>query len=347
MKNLAILFFALSKFGVGQPEAARELNNRGLEAYGRGEYATAESLYRKAIPIWEGSGDGFTAHLGITRMNLGQALAGEGKRPEAAAELQRSVALLRRSLGIRNLNTLTAVNLLAGTELVIGQDADAGALLDEALPIERELYPHDVQLARTLAALACLRIRQDRMAEALPLAEEALMLATKAAGEDDLDTALAYATVAEVHRIAGRPERALPLYRRAQQIYAKHLGPQHPRVASMLAQQALILIGDGKLASAEKQLNQAMAILDYSCPDCAAERWGLEADLGILRARQGKFEDADRLLTASLSHLESAEPRPSTDLAATLRALAIVRRRERRFQEAESLDRRAAALSFH
>ncbi len=346
MRRFAILFFAFFPMGGAQPDAALRFNDQGLEAYRSGDYAGAERLYRQAIPIWQALGDPFAAHLGITRMNLGQALAGLGKRREAAAELEQSLALLRRSLGIRHLDTLTAVNLLAGVELVIGQDAEAGALLDEALPIERELYPGDVQLARTLAALACLRIRQSRLDAALPLADEALTQATRAAGEDSLDTALAYATVAEVHRIAGRPERALPLYRHAHELYRKHLGPQHPRVASMLAQEALILIGEGKLASAERQLNEAMAIVDRSCPDCAAERWGLEADLGILRARQGNYAEADRLLTASVAQLERAQPQPTSDLAGTLRALALVRRRERRFEEADGLDRRAASLSF-
>ncbi|HLH19226.1 MAG TPA: tetratricopeptide repeat protein [Bryobacteraceae bacterium] len=346
MRHIVILLFAFAIAGTAQPDAANDFNNRGLEAYGRGDYAGAERLYRQAIPLWQALGDPFTAHLGITHMNLGQALAGQGRRPEAAAELRESIALMRPSLGIRHLNTLTAVNLLAGVELVLGQDDEAGALLEEALPIERELYPGDVQLARTLAALACLRIRQLRLAEALPLAEEALTQAMRAAGKDSLDTALAYATVAEVHRIAGRPARALPLYRHAHEIYRKHLGPQHPRVASMLAQEALILIGDGKLALAERQLREAQAIINHSCPNCLVEQWGLEADLGVLRARQGKYAEADRLLTASLDLLDRAQPQPTSDLAATMRALALVRRREHRFEEADRLDRRAASLSF-
>jgi len=346
MKDLAILLFAVYGAAAAQPQTAREFNDRGLEAYGRGDYAGAERLYREAIPIWQALGEPFAPHLGVTRMNLGQALAGQGKRAEATSELKGSVALLRRTVGVRHLDTLIAMNLLAGLGLMTGDDSLAASLLAEALPIERDLYPADVQLARTLAGLSCLRIRQGRAPEALPLAEEALTVAIASTGGESVDTALASATVAEAHRTLGYPERALPLYRRAEELYRKHLGPQHPRVASMLAQEALILIGDHKLAMAERQLKEAMEILNHSCPDCNAERWGLDADLGILRSRQGRYGEADRLLTEAVTLLEKSEPAPSADLAATLKALAIVRRKERRFEEADRLDHRAATLSL-
>ena len=107
-------------------------------------------------------------------------------------------------------------------------------MLKEALPIERELYPEDIQTARTLEALSNLLIRREKGREALPLAEEALKITIHAAGEDSVDTALAYSCVAEAHRFAGSPERALPLYRKARSLYEKTLGPDHPRVASLL-----------------------------------------------------------------------------------------------------------------
>ena len=49
-----------------------------------------------------------------------------------------------------------------------------------------------------------------------------------ATGEDSVDAALAYSSVAEAHRIAGAPDRALPLYRKARALYEKALGPGSP-----------------------------------------------------------------------------------------------------------------------
>ena len=79
-----------------------------------------------------------------------------------------------------------------------------------------------------------------------------MTIALKADGDNGLDAALAYSNVAEAHRMAGRPERALPLYKKARAIYERVLGPDHPRVASVLSQEGLILMEDGKLSLAEK-----------------------------------------------------------------------------------------------
>ena len=143
---------------------------------------------------------------------------------------EEALALHRRSLGAKHHRTVSNMNLLASDYLMLSDPLSAQALLEEALPIGRELYPNDIQTARTLEGLANVLMRQDKPDGAMPLAEEALVIALKVAGEDSLDAALAFSTVAEVHRSGGRPERALPLYRKARALYEKSLGPDHPRV---------------------------------------------------------------------------------------------------------------------
>jgi tetratricopeptide (TPR) repeat protein len=346
MKQLAVLLFAVST-AFAQSDAALALSNQGLDAYDHHDYSGAERLDREAIAKWEALGTAYEAHLGITRMNLAQALAVLGRRAESQAELRQSVALLRRTLGTHAIQTLIAMNLLAGLDLMMGDDAGAQRLVDEALPIAREIDPAGVQSSRALAAQACLRLRDKRFDEALPLADEAIRIAIQATGEDSIDTALVYGTAAEVHRAAGRPERALPLYRRARAIYEKRLGPQDTRVASILSQEALILIDDRKYALAEQSLKRSFDILDHSCPACAVERWSAESALGLLRTRQGKYAEADRLFTRLLAVQESAQPEPFADIAVTLNALAFIRRKEHLFEDADRLTNRAAALSFH
>jgi tetratricopeptide (TPR) repeat protein len=328
MKQIFILLFAFHSVSA-QPEAARDLSNQGLDAYDHGDYAAAEHLDREAVAKWEVLGKAYEPHLGITRMNLAQALAIQGRRAEALTELDKSTALLRASFGVHDIHTLISMNLLAGLDLAIGDNAAAGQILDEALPVARELDPNGVQSARALAGLACVRLRDRRFDEAQSLADEALRIAIHAEGEDSIDAALAYGAAAEVHRTAGRRDRALPLYRRARAIYEKKLGPQDVRVAAVLSQEALILIDDRKFALAEQQLQRSVAILDRSCPGCTVERWNAEAALGLLRTRQGKYAEADRLFTHILSLQESAQPRPFASLAQTLDALDFVRRKER------------------
>lgn len=335
----SVLFLIAANIGAAQPPAARDLNERGLAVYSRGDYGGAEQLYRESITKWMALGESFTPHLAITRMNLGEALSAQGKRGEAALELRQSLALFRRSFGIRDVRTLACVNLLAGVDLMLNNYEEAGRLYGEALPIERELYPAEVELARTLGGLSHLELLNGHPDLALPLAEEALSLAIRVTGPESIDTAFAYSNVGEVHRASGHPERALPLYRRARDIYEKLLGPAHPRVASMLSQEALILAGDGELATAAQQLNGALAILEKSCPGCLCERWTAEGYLAAVRMRQGKYAEADRLLSDVLTLQQSSNPQPSYEIAGTLKALDTLHQRAHRTGEADRMKR--------
>lgn len=313
---------------MAQPETASALNQRCVDAYTRSDYTTAERICREAMARWDTMGAAFAPHLAATRVNLAQALAGQGRRAEARDEAQQAVAVLRDNPGPRDAHTLFATNLLAAFDVALGDEASAEPLLNEVLPIERALDPAGLQLSRTLHIMACLRVHQHRFPEALPFADEALHIAIQAAGDDSIDAALTYATAAEVHRAAGRPDRALPLYRRARAIYERKFGGDDLRVAPILTEEALILIDDGKLALAEQQLRHSLVILDHACPHCVSERCGAEGALALLRARQGKYAEADRLFTHVLNVQQSA-PVPASAVADTLKSLDFVRSKEK------------------
>jgi tetratricopeptide (TPR) repeat protein len=326
MKPIALILFAQAL--AAQPEAASALNQRCVDAYTRGDFRTAERLCRDSISRWQSLEAGFAPHLAASRVNLAQALAGEGLRAEAREEVRQAVAVLHATPGPRDPHTLYAMNLLAAFDVTLGDDAEAESLLGELLPIERALEPDGVSLSRTLHVLACLRTRQHRFDEALPAADEALRIAIRASGDDSADAALTYATAAEVHRAAGRPDRALPLYRHARTIYERKFGGDDLRVAPILTQESLILIDDRKFALAEQQLRHSLAILGHSCPNCLVERCGAEGALALLRTRQGKYGEADRLFTRVLTEQRSALV-PASAIADTLSSLAFVRSKEK------------------
>jgi tetratricopeptide (TPR) repeat protein len=327
MMDFAILLFA--HVIVAQPEAATVLNQRCVDSYVQGDYPTAERLCRESISRWTPLGTAYAPNLAVARTNLAQALAAQGRRAEARDEVQQAVAVLHASPGPREPHTLYAMNLLAALDVTLGDnDASAELLLDEALRIERALEPAGLQLSRTLHVLACLRIRQHRFDEALPLADEALRIAIQVSGDDSTDAALTYGTAAEVHRAAGHPDRALPLYRHSRAIYEKKFGPEDLRVAPILTQESLILIDDHKFALAEQQLRHSLAILDRACPHCVVERCGAEGALALLRTRQGKYAEADRLFTHVLA-VQQSTPVPASSIADTIGSLAFVRSKEK------------------
>jgi tetratricopeptide (TPR) repeat protein len=338
--RLAVWGVSALSIAWGQQDGFK-LNDLGLAAAARGDYAEAERLYGEAMTLWKQLGPQYQAHLATTQGNLADTLCMEGRRREGAQFFEESLATHRKTLGSTNLRTLTIMNLLAGTYLMLGNDDRAAALFDEALRVERELYPNDRQLARTLAGLSLLRLHAKKPEEALPLAEEALTLALKTGSESGLDAALAYANVGEAHRWLGHTDRALPLLRKARSIYENILGPTSPRVASVLSQEGLIYMQDGKYTLAEKDMVQSLDYLGKSCPACTFEQLVSESNLGMLRLRQGRYAEADRLLTHVVSTEERYLTRPGSDMATALQALAQVREKQRRYEDAARLHRRA------
>jgi tetratricopeptide (TPR) repeat protein len=343
MRTIILLLLAAAAAVAGDGPAG-ELNDRGMAAAEKRDFETATKSYLQAIDLWEKQGPEYAAHVAIVKMNLAQVYGAEGRRLECAAMLEESLKGFRRTLGIRDLRALAALNILGGMHMMLGNQARAEELFREALPIERELYPNDTQLARTLGGLASLAMREGQADKAIPLAEEALGLTIKAEGENSLDAALAYANIAEGHRVLGRGERALPLFRKSRAIYERLLGTDHPRVSSVLTQEGLLLLGEGKLGMAEEALERSLGIVQRSCPKCSFERAAAENNLALLRIRQGKIEEADRLLTDVLALQENAPEMPKSEIAVTLQSLAVVRQREKRFEDAERLNRRAAVL---
>ena len=342
MKWVRIAVCGVSALAAGwaQQDGFR-LNDLGLAAASHGDYGEAERLYGEAMTLWKQLGPQYQAHLATTQGNLAETLCMEGKRREGAKAFEESLASHRQILGTRNLRTLTIMNGLAGAYLMLEDDDRAAPLFDEALRVERELYPNDLQLARSLAGLSLLRLRAKKPEEALPMSEEALNLVLKTGSGNGLDAALAYANVGEAHRWLGHTDRALPLLRKARSIYENILGPAHPRVASVLSQEGLIYMQDGKYSLAEKDMVQSLDVLSKSCPACTFEQLVSESNLGLLRIRQGRFAEADRLLTHVVSTEERYMARPGADMATALLALSEVRQKERLYEDAARLHRRA------
>jgi len=330
---------------MGQGREGFDLNERGLQAAARGDHAAANRLYQQAIEVWRGMGPDYRAHLGVTEYNLAQSLCAQGRRGEALPILENAVQLLRETVGVRNLNTLTTMNYLASLSLMRGNTAQAEALFREALAVERELYPKNVQLALSLGGLSSILVREDKAVEALPLAEESLSIALATEGEDSLHTALAYANVATVHKWERKYDRALPLYRKSLSIYERLLGPDHPRAAGVLTEIGLIEMQDGNYTLAERDMQHSLNIVERAGLDF--EQWIGESNLGMLRYRQGKYDEAARLLAHSLSMQEEAGIHTGRDMAITLDTLAKVRERQRRFEDAKELRERAVTISSY
>jgi len=322
-----------------------EFNERALKASDARQFETAEKLFQQSIELWRAQGEDYALHVAFVQNNLAQMYCSMGDRKRCSATLEQALPVFRRTLGVKDERTLTVMNLLGGVYMMLGDHPSAAALFREAVPVEREFHPNSVELGRSLSGLATLAMQEDRAAEGAPLAEEALKVAIQASGDESLDAALAYANMAEAHRVLGRLDRAEPLFRKARTIYEKQLGPDHPRVSSVLTQEGLIALQQNKLATAEQTLARALAIVAKTCPDCVYERVAAENDMALLRIRQGDLAAADALLADVLKRQEQSGSVPPAEIAVTLNSMATVAQRQKRFEDAERLKHRAAIMT--
>ncbi len=336
--------------GLAAPAQSRQpadaLNDQGLAASARGDYGEAERLLEESLQLWREMGPQFEGHTAIVTANLAEALCGEGKWNEGARMLRTSLEISRRALGAQHLNTVANMSLLAGAEMVLGELDPAIALLREALAIERERYPGSTQLAHTLLGISSYNVRINRMTEALPPAEEGLKILLAQAGENNPDTAMAYANVGQIHLFSGNAARAIPLFHKAEAICGALGMADSPRYASVLSQEGLALLQDGKIALADRSIARALKMLSH-CSGCRYLTSIAQSNLGLVRLKEGKYGEADSLLSQSLALQESYTTEPGRDMAATLDRLAEVRRKEHRLSDAEELHHRALGMQAY
>ena len=342
--GIIVLSITSVTLAADQPQTAFDWNERGVAAAARGDMAEAAKDYSAALAIWRTLGPAYDAHTGTTLYNLAQAYLGQGKWRESVPLFEEALRLDRRALGIRNERTLSALNALGRAYLITGDFDKSAACFLEALPIERELFPNKAELAETLGSLAMLRTREDRTAEALQLGEEALNIVIRRLGNDSADTATMYTLVGEIHERAGRPARALPLFRKARAIYDRTIQPDDVRYTSLLTSEALALIDDGNPWVAEKELRQAIDVLKPHAGQYGVALATAETDFAKLRMKQKRYDEADAYLRSALEREDQYSAGPAGDRLQTLKLLAQLRDKQHRYAESTALKQRIAAL---
>lgn len=340
-----VLVLTVAAAGAADLTTANDLNNRSIAALARGDYLDAEQWSRQALEAWRLLGTAFQPHYATSLLNLGESVCGQGRWREAGTIYEEALAINRRILGDAHQHTILNLDALANVRMQTGDLEGASALFREALDIERLHFPGSIYLSHTLTGLAMLAEREGHLDAALPSAEEALNVALAANGES-IDATLAYMELSQIHRKAGRPERALPLIRKALAIDRQLLGPEHPSTASLLSQEGRAYLDEGKLGLAEHDLTQAVTLL-ARCKGCYYALAVAKNNLGLLRLRQKRYEPAAGLLTEALELEEGSGRAAVGDIANTLSLLADVREREHRSSEAAQLRRRVLDIQSY
>jgi CHAT domain-containing protein/Tfp pilus assembly protein PilF len=186
--------------------------------------------------------------------------------------------------------------------------------------------------------------QQGKLAEAVPLAEEALRVAEASFGAEDPAVAASLNNLALLYKEQGRYAEAEPLYQRNLSLLEKYLGPEHPAVAKALNNLAAVYQEEGKPAEAERLYQRALAIREKALgpehPDVASSLNNLAA----VYEDEGRYGEAEPLYQRALSIHEKALGPEHVDVAINLNNLGELYRKEGRYAEAEPLLRRALSI---
>jgi tetratricopeptide (TPR) repeat protein len=280
----------------------------GMAARYAGRPADALPLLERALEMCAAGAPPYQQVL-LQLAGVYQAL---GRLPDAERTALEAVKATNAT-GASRAEAVEALALLGGILVDMGRFDAAEPLLRAATErIKPECFASAYCAVLVQNAVAAFHIARGRFEHAGILWRESLELVRSRLGEDSPSYAPILFQLSTLYALQGKPERALPLLRRAAYLYEKLYGPSSPMLVAVWEQEGALALGvkDGKRA--ERLFAQALAVARR--PEV---RDVLRLKLGKARALavQGKREEAER---AFLEVIESERGREAgSELMAT------------------------------
>jgi serine/threonine-protein kinase len=247
--------------GVDPELRARLLNTRAIVILLLGDAATAERMQREALTFIEAHVGADSQLAGYGWNNLGRMLADQERIAEAATAFERAVGILQSTLGADHPDTLDIATSRARQIGFSGRTEQALAdLANTQAGMVRVLGEKDWRYGFTVLSEAEIRLHAGQIDAVLPLAQRALAIYRKSAGEDNLFTAVAWELLGKVHAARGEHADALVAFRGGLRIRTAQLADDHPDLALSRADVGRELCALGEVAAGEALLRRALAI---------------------------------------------------------------------------------------
>lgn len=311
------------------------------------------SPYREPGPATASTSGGLDRAVAYSLLGLGWTVYERGAYDEARRCFERARMIATRlaaapaTPGPRGAsNEGLWVEVLRGQAAVavtLGEYDQAKALYGEA---DRRSDGEDeaVQRAALLVDMSWLARCRQRYDEAEALGRTALEELERASEGTAAIASALHESLAELRRRQGRAREGQRHLREAQELASRCLGPEHPRMAGILAVAARLHAARSEPVEAERAARQSMALLE-ACLGTEHPRMsdGLLA-LGEAQLARGRLGAAERSLARALALREQALGIEHPELAEILEAHAAVLRVSSREDEAQRLLERAARV---
>ena len=178
--------------GDKHPEIANGLENLASTMQDKGDFAEAERLYRQSLEMRRELLGADHPDVGHTLFNLASLQFERGESKEAIANVREVLAIFRKAYPPDHPSTAFALNVMGFWQTMTGNFGEADHFLAEGLAMRRRLFGEEQpDVASSLMMLAILRDAEGQYSEALPLAQTAKGIYTKALSADHWRTAIA------------------------------------------------------------------------------------------------------------------------------------------------------------
>lgn len=324
----------------GDPEIAETLEslavllqNKGGPGGGAGK--EAESLMREALLSRRNGFGNQSREVAKSEANLSAIIPSSPERLALAEDAVR----VSRKLDGGNENTADYLFALGIAYRDERRYAEAETQARQSLEIRRRRLPQNhPKIAQSLQLLSTILLQQRRYAEAEAPAREALAIARKAIGGDHLQVARTGYRLSDA--LAGQGRFAEAATVRAESIaMSRRLLGDGAGVGVQLQKLGLFLRQEGKLASAEERVREAMAILRNTEGE-QGPNFALCLDtLALVRKDQRRLADAEALERDSLARLRPRLGDRHVATATVAENLGDTLREEGKLAEAEQLFR--------
>ena len=145
----------------------------------------AETLFRRALAIWETALGPEHPQVGLSLNNLAELYRDQGNYAEAEPLYQRALAIFENTLGPEHLQVGLGMNNLALLYHAQGNHAEAQPLYQRSLTIlEKTLGPEHLNVATALENYAALLREMDQETEVAEMEARATAIRAKLSGEN-------------------------------------------------------------------------------------------------------------------------------------------------------------------
>lgn len=292
--------------------ATAAMNNLANLYIASAKYPQAEALLRELIARREKTQGLATVQQIVSRSNLGQTLALQGRAAEAETLLRSTLDDSMRVLGPDVDNTIAVRSSLAMALEALGRH-------DEAIALRRDNYErlrktYGMKFGATVMALhnyAIGLLRDHRAAEADPLLQEAIVAAAEVWGADSTEEMQVRRSHALAQEELGQKAQAERTLTGLFESFKARLGPDHSQTLIAANNLGSLRVDDGRPEQAEPILVAALESAQRT-GNRYLERW-TRRNLGHCLARMGRFSDAQRELLLAYEQFKSADPAPDAN----------------------------------